>query len=106
MARKIPLKQDLAFRALALYYPQASKYIEEADKTRLEYLSRLNGGFLKEEHQIRLVALLDYALFLGMRQIMPPISEEDANDLFELYVRFKHAFWGEFQKQAITQSTD
>ena len=71
LASDIDVEVEAAVRAWALRDPEARKVQERVDRMRLEYLARLYSGLLSDPEQAEAVALLSYAAFIGLRQIMP-----------------------------------
>lgn len=65
-----------AFRSWALRDPLAREYQERVDAVRLDHLKRLYAQMIGDEAEAERLAVMDYAMFIGSRQIMPRLTHE------------------------------
>lgn len=76
---------EVAVRAWALRDPLAREYQERVDLARMEYLKKLYGEMLGDAHKATLFSQLEYATFVGSRQIMPRPDKERVSQMIELW---------------------
>lgn len=84
----IPRDHEVAMRAWALYDPLARRFQERIDSRRVEALEELYSRFYPED-EARVRALLICCVFIGSRQIIPPLDRIELDRLYEIIVKGK-----------------
>lgn len=91
MAQETEDDIEVAVRAWALRDPLAREYQERVDRTRMAYLEKLYLEMLGNKKLAELFTQLEYATFVGSRQIMPRPNKERIGELIELWTEMlKH----------------
>jgi len=85
LAQEINDDVEVAVRAWALRDPLARKYQERVDKTRMAYLHKLYSEMVGDDHLATLLTQLEYATFVGSRQIMPRPNKKRIDELLTLW---------------------
>ncbi|MEJ2739009.1 MAG: TetR/AcrR family transcriptional regulator [Dehalococcoidia bacterium] len=93
----IPPERDLAVRALALYEPEARIFQEDIDRNRRTYLEKINNAFVDGAEESRLMAIIDYAWYLGIRLMFPPLDEDDKEKMIALYKKIKQSYLNQYR---------
>lgn len=87
---------EVAIRAWALRDPMAHEFQERIDATRMNYLHTLYKGMLQDTKSAELFAQLEYALFIGIRQMTPRPDTQRMNELIVQWTTIlKHFLKGE-----------
>ncbi|QGY39103.1 TetR family transcriptional regulator [Pseudodesulfovibrio cashew] len=76
---------EVAVRTWAQRDPQAREYQERIDRMRIEYLEKLYSEMLGGSERASVFALLEYAAFVGSRQIMPGLDKARIRELLGLW---------------------
>ena len=95
----IPPERDLAIRALTLYEPEARKFQEGIDRNRRIYLEKINNSFTNDKEESRLMAIIDYAWYLGIHLMLPPLDKEDMDKMIALYKKMKGSYLSEHKEK-------
>ena len=76
---------EVAVRAWALRDPLAREYQERIDRIRMDYLRALHHKMLGDKDLAVLFSRLEYAIFIGSRQIMPRPDKARINEIIDLW---------------------
>lgn len=71
LAVEVDHDAENAMRAWALRDPLAREYIERVDTLRIGFLQNLYAQMLGDKEEAAMLAHLEYAMFIGVYQIMP-----------------------------------
>ncbi|QJB57100.1 TetR/AcrR family transcriptional regulator [Pseudodesulfovibrio sp. zrk46] len=83
---------EVAVRSWALRDPLAREYQEQVDRARMEYLRKLYRDMLGNDEQAELFSQLEYATFVGSRQIMPRPDKERIGEMIDLWTAMLKQF--------------
>jgi AcrR family transcriptional regulator len=95
----IPPERDLAIRALALYEPEARTFQEDIDRNRRTYLEKINSTFIDDAEESGLMAVIDYAWYLGIRLMFPPLNKDDTDKMIALYKKIKQSYLNQYREK-------
>lgn len=84
-AEEIEDDVEVAVRAWALRAPLAREFQERVDRTRMEYLQRLHEGLAGDADLAAMLTRLEYAAFIGSRQIMPRLDKAQLAEVIDLW---------------------
>ncbi|WP_051215575.1 TetR/AcrR family transcriptional regulator [Granulicoccus phenolivorans] len=74
---------EAALRAWALTDPDAAHVQARIDESRLETIRAVWRQVTTDEEEVRLGALLPYVIAIGASAIMPPLSDDDLDRLYQ-----------------------
>lgn len=77
---------EAALRAWALTDADAARTQAAIDEGRLEEIRSVWRKVTDDEDEVRMAALLPYVIAIGSSAIMPPLSDDDLNRLYERIV--------------------
>jgi AcrR family transcriptional regulator len=84
----IPKDPEVAIRAWALRDPLARAYQERIDRRRIESLEKLYSHY-HPKGEARVRARFIYCIFIGARQIIPPLKKKELDELYDTIVKGK-----------------
>lgn len=83
---------EVAVRAWALRDPLAREFQERIDETRINYLQRLHEDLAGDAAMASVLARLEYAAFIGSRQIMPRLNQKQVSAVIDLWTKMLNTF--------------
>jgi len=92
MAYDISTDEDVALRNLAMHDKRYAKYQKQIDQQRINYLHEMNEKFIKDSEEVKLLSLLDYAIYVGLRLIIPQQDKECFKEMIDIHKKVKNCY--------------
>jgi len=83
---------EVAVRAWALRDPLAREFQERIDQTRMDYLKALHQDLIGDAARAEVLARLEYAAFIGSRQIMPGLGKAQLAEILDLWTAMLNSY--------------
>lgn len=85
-------KAEVAVRAWALRDPMAKEIQERVDNTRIAYLHTLYTEMTGDVESAYILAQLEYATFIGARQIVPRPDKNRIEQMIEQWTKLVNQY--------------